>query len=194
MANSKEHILSTALSLFSEKGYHSVGISEICESSGVTKPTLYYFFESKEGLLRAILDKCYKPLNSLIAEKSLYKFSEDYQSDVYPVLYRVAEAYFSYAESNREFYRMYLAIIFSASTDSVRHAADGYIEHENELLSRMFSSILSYHTNLKGKEETLAVSFKSIINGYSLLMLDGRLSIDSSLIHSIVHQFMHGIF
>ena len=194
MTNSKEHILTTALSLFSERGYHSVGISEICEKSGVTKPTLYYFFESKEGLLKAILDKYYRPLNRLIEEKSIYNFSEDYQSDVYPVLYRVAEAYFSYAESNKEFYRLYLAILFSAATDSVRSAADVYIADENELLSIMFSSILSFHSNLRGKEDALAVCFKSIITGYSLLALDGKISIDSNLIHSIVHQFMHGIF
>jgi AcrR family transcriptional regulator len=53
---SPERILQSALSLFSEKGYDSTSVREICAASGITKPTLYHFYGSKEGVYRALVD------------------------------------------------------------------------------------------------------------------------------------------
>jgi TetR/AcrR family transcriptional regulator len=53
---SPERILQSALSLFSEKGYDATSVREICEASGITKPTLYHFYGSKEGVYRALVD------------------------------------------------------------------------------------------------------------------------------------------
>ncbi|HIS80092.1 MAG TPA: helix-turn-helix transcriptional regulator [Candidatus Scatomonas merdavium] len=36
----RERLLEAALSLFYEKGYDAVGVQEIVEAAGVTKPTL----------------------------------------------------------------------------------------------------------------------------------------------------------
>jgi TetR/AcrR family transcriptional regulator len=53
---SNDRILLKALELFSEKGYDATSVREICEAAGVTKPTLYHFYGSKEGVYRAIVD------------------------------------------------------------------------------------------------------------------------------------------
>jgi TetR/AcrR family transcriptional regulator len=52
----KESLFSAALALFAEKGYASTSVREIAASAGVTKPVLYYYFQSKEGLFRSILN------------------------------------------------------------------------------------------------------------------------------------------
>jgi AcrR family transcriptional regulator len=54
-SNSSARILEAALALFSQKGYEATSTREICELAGITKPTLYYFYESKEGIYRALL-------------------------------------------------------------------------------------------------------------------------------------------
>lgn len=51
-ATSAERILSTALDLFAIKGYDATAVREICEAAGITKPTLYHFFGSKDGVSR----------------------------------------------------------------------------------------------------------------------------------------------
>ena len=53
--NSESIILNKATELFSAKGYDGVGVQEICTESKITKPTLYYYFQSKTGLLSAII-------------------------------------------------------------------------------------------------------------------------------------------
>ncbi|MCL2265519.1 MAG: TetR/AcrR family transcriptional regulator [Treponema sp.] len=41
----KQTIMERALELFSAKGYEGVPVSELTEVSGITKPTLYYYFK-----------------------------------------------------------------------------------------------------------------------------------------------------
>lgn len=53
--NSSARILDAALTLFAERGYEATSTREICELAGITKPTLYYFYESKEGIYRELV-------------------------------------------------------------------------------------------------------------------------------------------
>ncbi|MEO5788519.1 TetR/AcrR family transcriptional regulator [Gelidibacter sp.] len=53
----KELILKTAYKLFLKKGYQSVSIKDIMEASNLSKGGIYHHFESKEGILVAVLDE-----------------------------------------------------------------------------------------------------------------------------------------
>src|SRR5688500_2096222 len=52
---SAERILSTALDLFAVKGYDATAVREICQAAQITKPTLYHFYGSKDGVLQALV-------------------------------------------------------------------------------------------------------------------------------------------
>lgn len=49
-------ILSAALDAFYEKGFHGASVRDIARRVGVTVPALYYHFDSKEGLLVALVE------------------------------------------------------------------------------------------------------------------------------------------
>jgi AcrR family transcriptional regulator len=54
-ANStRERILDVALELFAAQGYDGTSLRQIAEQLGVTKAALYYHFESKEDIIRAL--------------------------------------------------------------------------------------------------------------------------------------------
>ena len=61
-------VLQAAIDLFAEKGYASTSVREIVALAGVTKPVLYYYFENKEGLLRAILDRAAAWQEALVSQ------------------------------------------------------------------------------------------------------------------------------
>ena len=42
--DNKETIMTCALDLFYARGYDGVGVQEIADAAGITKPTLYYYF------------------------------------------------------------------------------------------------------------------------------------------------------
>ncbi len=55
-AKARQRLLETATGLFAEKGYAGTSVREIVGQAGVSKPVLYYYFKSKEGLFYAILE------------------------------------------------------------------------------------------------------------------------------------------
>jgi AcrR family transcriptional regulator len=65
-ATSAERILSTALDLFAVKGYDATAVREICEAAGITKPTLYHFYGSKEGVLQALVTSGFERFRRLV--------------------------------------------------------------------------------------------------------------------------------
>jgi AcrR family transcriptional regulator len=54
--SARERLLRAGAALFAERGYSSTSVREIVEQAGVTKPVLYYHFDNKEGLFRAMLE------------------------------------------------------------------------------------------------------------------------------------------
>jgi len=65
-ATSAERILSTALDLFAIRGYDATSVREICEAAGITKPTLYHFFGSKDGVLQALVQGGFHEFRELV--------------------------------------------------------------------------------------------------------------------------------
>jgi len=64
----RDRLLEAAIALLSEKGYASTSVREIVERAGVTKPVLYYYFQSKEGIFRAILSWAADLQETILAE------------------------------------------------------------------------------------------------------------------------------
>jgi TetR/AcrR family transcriptional regulator len=55
-ASIRQKLLASATELFNRKGYAATTVREIVEAAGVTKPVLYYYFGSKEGIYRELLN------------------------------------------------------------------------------------------------------------------------------------------
>ncbi len=53
----KKEILEAALALFAEKDFHEVTVDEIAERVGLSKGTLYLYFENKESLFFSIIQE-----------------------------------------------------------------------------------------------------------------------------------------
>jgi len=54
--NARERLLEAGTALFAERGYAGTFVRAIVARAGVTKPVLYYYFRSKEGMFYTILD------------------------------------------------------------------------------------------------------------------------------------------
>ncbi|MEI6245943.1 MAG: TetR/AcrR family transcriptional regulator [Acidobacteriota bacterium] len=60
-------MLQAAVHIFERKGYQAASVREVAEMAGVTKPTLYYYFGSKEGLLIAILEDAIREFDKTLS-------------------------------------------------------------------------------------------------------------------------------
>jgi AcrR family transcriptional regulator len=68
---SRGQIISTARRLFSEKGYDSCQVSDIAREAGMSHGNIYWYFPSKEEILRAILTEGFEALVDMFAEVSV---------------------------------------------------------------------------------------------------------------------------
>jgi len=68
-ANSRERIFKTAVSLFSRQGFAETGVREIANTAGVNLSMINYFFGSKKGMLKAILDNFFAGYLTIAREK-----------------------------------------------------------------------------------------------------------------------------
>lgn len=193
--NSKEAILKCALGLFAEKGYEAVSPNEIVEKVGITKPTLYYFFGSKEGLFDELLKMNYSKLDELLTESCKYNpNSEHYEKDVYPVLLRIVNTFFDFARENVAFYLMILSMSFVPPSSKSAAISEQYHKNHYLLIEQTFYDISSVHPNLKGKERISSWHFIAMINAQIGFWYRGYGSLDEEVARSIVTGFMHGIF
>ena len=55
MTAKRQHLIETAIRLFSEYGFHGTGIDLIADQANVSKKTMYKYFRSKEELILAAL-------------------------------------------------------------------------------------------------------------------------------------------
>jgi TetR/AcrR family transcriptional regulator len=66
--NARERLMAAGTALFAERGYAGTFIREIVARAGVTKPVLYYYFKSKEGMFYTILDGAAEQQKAILAE------------------------------------------------------------------------------------------------------------------------------
>lgn len=54
-ADSREELLDAALQIIAERGIDALRIEDVCEKVGVTKGSLYWHFQDRQGLIRAAI-------------------------------------------------------------------------------------------------------------------------------------------
>jgi AcrR family transcriptional regulator len=65
--DTRSRLRQLALKLFAEQGYEKTSLREIAEQLGVTKAALYYYFKSKEDIVRSLVEDYVGELDELIA-------------------------------------------------------------------------------------------------------------------------------
>ena len=63
MENAKDRILKVAVELFSQKGYRSTTVREICSKAGVNVALVNYHFKGKLGLGEEVVDYLFGPMS-----------------------------------------------------------------------------------------------------------------------------------
>ena len=100
------HIARVAAQLFASQGYEATSVREIVERAGVAKPTLYYYYQSKEGLARSLV---YLPLQGLVEQLRRIVATEP---DPVACLEQCLEAHFAFCREDPDRSRFLYALIF----------------------------------------------------------------------------------
>ena len=64
MKKREEEILRRAKKLFSEKGFHSLTVSDIVDSLGIARGTFYLYFKNKDDIYKRVLEELVDEISS----------------------------------------------------------------------------------------------------------------------------------
>lgn len=101
MSDTKENILTTALSLFAQKGYEAVSVSMIAGALGVTKGALYKHYENKRDIFNSIVERMYqldteRAKRYCVPEGTLDEMLEEYENTEFNNIVQFALAQFDF--------------------------------------------------------------------------------------------------
>ena len=88
MENKRNKVKQVAKALFSEKGYKKVSMDEIAKVSGVTKRTIYSYFQDKDELFRTFIEEELLAMKDIVEsiEKQDITFFEKIHTTIYQLL------------------------------------------------------------------------------------------------------------
>jgi AcrR family transcriptional regulator len=111
-SRSPDRILNKALELFSTKGYDATSVREICEAAEITKPTLYHFYGSKEGVYRALVEGSLQEYKERLVRQAEAPGSPQER------LKAIARDYFAFARERQELVRFIFALVHNPSSSA----------------------------------------------------------------------------
>lgn len=183
--SSKELILKTAYGLFLKKGYHSVSIKDIMEASKLSKGGIYHHFESKEGILFAVLDQYF--FKELSVDEFAFEnltFKERIES-----VYMRAVSLFAKVESmgkngikypiQRLFHFQLECEIFPEIRKQFSETSNAYLKHVQDIV---YEGILTNEVKKELDAEILSIQIVGMIEGIAIHNSSVKKNIDYMLI------------
>lgn len=166
----RRQMLTSALALFSERGYHNVSMHEIAEKAEFAIGTLYKFFANKEELYRALLlEQAGKFHNALteVLEKD---------DDVVAQLRNYVRVKGQVFGDNLPFIRLFLAesrgVSFTIRAGLDEEIRKGYLETLEKLASVIERGMQEGRYKEIADPYLLAVALDSVVNAHLLLSLE----------------------
>mgnify|MGYP001220316061 CR=1 FL=1 len=184
----RSSLLNTACRLYAGRGYDAVGIQELVDSVGVTKPTLYHYFGSKRGLLEIMVREYGQDVSELV------RAAADYQNDLSRCLERIAFAILEAARTRPDFYRMLLSMYFAPAGNEAHQVVRPLMEELYRVVEDVFRQAASQHGNMIHRHQAYSVSFLGLVHTLVGLELSGSATLTDTEIRQMLHQFEHGIY
>lgn len=127
----REELMRAALKLFTQRGYTATTVRELVLEAGATKPALYYYFGSKEGLFLELMRTHFGRLEAVV---DLYRKGE---GSVRKRLTAMMDSGFSYVQQERDFIRLMHAVYFGPPGQAPYFDFDAYHQRYHDLITRL---------------------------------------------------------
>lgn len=184
--NTKELILEAACRLFSERGYDAVGVQELCEAVNVTKPTLYYYFGSKKGILKALVDlkggKLLETLERACVDKG----------DFFASIMEILKAEIAFAKNNQMYFRLHCNLLRAPKNAEYFEVYEEMRDKLKKLFLDFFIASTAVFGNMRGKEQLYSTLFHNQVLALVEGVLSGEIRDNEKEIYTVTHSFIYG--
>jgi len=162
----KSQILDAAMDTFSEMGFHKARMSDIAETSGLSKGSLYWYFDSKDSIILSLLDRVFVP--EIKDFNILLKDPRSAESRLALYVERVSDDMVKMLKWMPLFYD-FLALAFRQ--ELVKKAISHYYKKQMEILVDLIQQGIDSGEFLVEDPEEAAIALGSILEGTVILWL-----------------------
>lgn len=131
---SRQKILESSLELFGTKGYKSTTISDIVKKAGISKGLIYHYFDSKEDILKQLVD--------FFTEGGQEKVSELMTGNAKDRLIKIIDWFFREMRENEHQWALFINLTvqvhdFDFIHEMATQKANGYVVMFTELFKEL---------------------------------------------------------
>ena len=103
-AQKLEEIVEAAITEFAHKGREKASMKEIASASGVSVGVLYNYYENKDALYNAALEKCFENLKNVIS------INIHEAGSITGLFSRLVDTVYSYADEHSDYLQLYFSL------------------------------------------------------------------------------------
>jgi AcrR family transcriptional regulator len=182
-----EDILQAAVGLFARKGFEATSTREIVEAAGVTKPMLYYYFKSKEGLCEAVLTRFlsqfYARLRTVIDEPRPPR----------DALVEVVWCHLDYCRANRDFAKFFYSVFFGADENPLHTVILEATRAGTELIREACLKAGAAGLIEASQAEALETALNAMINFWVILTIKQEAEVSREVAVQVVDVLLDGL-
>lgn len=154
----RQKLLEGAAELFARKGYAGTTVREIVASGGVSKPVLYYYFQSKEGIYLEQMREAFAKMDELL-DSSL-----QYQGSAIQKLLRLCDRAYSLFMEKIKVVRVMYAIYYGPPQGAPFFDFDAYHIKFQKAIQRLVEEGIRQGDFRRGKAEDMTWAILGALN------------------------------
>jgi AcrR family transcriptional regulator len=160
-AERERQMIAVAEEIFAERGYQATSMDEVAERVGVSKPMIYEYFGSKEGLLVA----CIRAARAELLSVTLA--SVEGAGSAEEALRRGLTAFFEFIDSHRQSWKLIQAEA-SVAGQSAMDEIEAVRQQQTAVNATLFASFLPdvAHTDLEAYGEIVVGACERLASWY----------------------------
>ncbi len=180
------HIARVAARLFATRGYDATSVREIVAAAGVTKPTLYYHFGSKEGLAQALLTVPLERINARM------RTILDGGGDPVTTLTALIEIHFAFFRDDPDRARFVYALFFGPLGSGLAAEMTKFGDQFDGLMEEVVGRFVAAGLVEPSRETAFLAAVRGLIVVHSVDFLYRDQELGAGLAQRLVNDLLNG--
>jgi TetR/AcrR family transcriptional regulator len=181
-----EKILQVGIHLMAKKGYQATSTREIVAAAGVTKPMLYYYFGSKEGLCKAGIRRFSEQILAILRGKT------EEPLEPRQMLVEYIWTIFSHMQEHRDEGMFYMSLFFGSERQWFLEDIKQVLATADELSARFIRKLMGAGLLREGCEEDFVRTLRGMIDVWRWASITEGVVLNHEIAERIVDSLLNG--
>jgi len=184
---SQAHILAAARKLFAERGYFNCKVSDIARQAGMSQGNIYWYYPSKEDILKAILAEGFDRIEAITAKAAAHPGDSAEKLNV------LLNLYLEYSREHADFAAIFISILGHGGAPFLKELGFDTLQigmRYHQRLGAILEQAQAEGVVADVPVDSLAVFYFSFFNGLLLTYRDDWQMVPEQLIRDAVLRLL----